>query len=210
MISVQLLSQNCGNTTVSAVQSIEMEINGTVSDKLINTYWHIVRTGSGQMNKDISFFETLIDETKTIFESHSILLGNCPSINYIDSDLLYNVDELGELCLFTDFCIDDALNVFLIESNSTQLGEGNIRGNKCFVKVENLAGGIPITCHEIGHCLGLFHTQGGRDMNEVNPTSGNNWKCDNQGAYNGAINNFTNCSDPTKPIKRHYPLELVD
>ena len=216
-ICINIHAQNCGSTSISDIISLETEINGNINSKIINAYWHVVRTGSGELNNDISFYEDLIAETKAVFEDYSILLRTCnlndgSEIYFDDSDLLYSSSEVPDICNFDDFCFEDGLNVFIVESDQL-LGAASIRGNKCFVNVTDLQSSFPVICHEIGHCFGLFHVDGGRPMNIGTNTNGmvHNWKCDKQGSnFPGIRNTFHNCNNPSSSISRFWPIEMAN
>jgi hypothetical protein len=113
-----------------------------------------------------------------------------------DNDFLYNVNQIGQLCNFNNLCIADGLNVFLIENTNQIIWEAEIRGNKCWVHVNNLDASVPVIIHEIGHCFGLFHTS---DRPETFATNVNNmtktWQCDEQGNLGPTYfhESFTDC-----------------
>ncbi len=205
----ELNAQNCGSTTLSEIIPLETEIMGTVAQKKINVYWYVVRTDAGVMQNDVSVFENLIEDTKTEFESSSIDMGDCILINFIDSDILYNVNSPSELCLFDNHCEEDGLNVFLIEGNIGNVGGAHIAGNKCFIKVDNTAASVPVICHEIGHCFGLFHTHAGREQSHQLFGGTVAWQCDAQDGVNAGRSNFSNACNGAS-FQRNWPFEMAD
>lgn len=212
VLQLKVDAQNCGNITIADIVSLETEINGDLNQKIINTYWHVVRTNNGELQNDVSYFENLITETKTIFESHSIFLRSCnlnegSEIYFDDSDELYSTDEVGDICNFDSFCFEDGLNVFLIESEGI-LGAASIRGNKCFINVTDIESSVPVICHEIGHVFGLFHVSGGRPQSHQKVGGTVAWQCDDQDGVNAARNRFTTCDGNS--FTRFFPFELVD
>ena len=186
-----LYSQNNCNivNNSAAIQSVRNEINGTIDEKIINVYWHIVRKSNHTTNNPISFFQSLIDKTTMIYEQHSIKLRTCyydldlnTSLIFHDNDDLYSISDFGQICSLNSLCLNDGLNVFLIEKSEQGKGEAAIRGNHCWVSVSSIEESVPVIVHEIGHCFGLFHTTSRR--NSFGTHTGNHahtWHCDEQG-----------------------------
>lgn len=82
--------------------------------------------------------------------------------DYIDNDIYYGIDSLREFIdLYQTNREPNAINLYFVQSiyNSTA---GIAAGVPSFdAAVRNTYATTTVLTHEMGHCLGLFHTHGG-------------------------------------------------
>lgn len=187
----------------------------------VNTYWYIVRDAQGNGALSEGLVDSMVQMTRNTFASHGIrLVQKCDysgnSITEIRNTVLYEASvEDSELCLFTDFCAEDGLNIFILDhENEINPNDGRPRGlasapgNLTFVRVNELDHFTTI-CHEIGHCFGLYHTNGTRPLNLfINGDQNNEWSCDDQEGIVGLEQNFGSCDGLFEEI--YAPWELVN
>jgi Secretion system C-terminal sorting domain len=136
----------------------------------LKVYFHVVKRANGtggQTNGEVDGILNLLNED---FNPHNIFfIEDCGERQVIQSNAIY---QNGKLCDFTSFTHADGIDVFLMGDDAISLGgeANNIPGDYFFVSGsywKSPFGSIPksrIISHEMGHCLGLWHTHHGEEL----------------------------------------------
>ena len=135
---------------------------------IVNVFVHIIRTSSGTgLNKE-NVSNTIISNLNSYYNNANIgfnLLGS----EYIDSDtyLQYTDEQIENL--FNINPHNYAIDIYIL-STATNIIETaglaqDITSTACFIHPSYYA--LPTVAHEIGHCLGLFHTHHGTSVKET-------------------------------------------
>ncbi|MPQ46284.1 hypothetical protein GCQ56_04620 [Marinifilum sp. N1E240] len=153
---------------------------------ILNVFVHIVRSGSGQgLSQNIT--STIINSLNSNFSETGIqftLLGS----DFIDNDYYYDDFNGKEDELFSVNRKTNAIDIYVLGESTIWIGAGlaqNIPSTAFIVHGSFYStSSLP---HEMGHCLGLYHTHHGT----VNEGGGDVHQCAE--LVNG--NNSTTCGD---------------
>jgi len=209
MLSTSIVrSQSCGIRT--SEHDVHEYYSTNLSSVDIRVYWYIVKDDQGNGLNSESMITALIQNVIDEYSSHSInLISTCNNINLntIENTTLYNSvvsTSSTDLCLFDNHCMNDGLNVFLLDGEASGLSV--TPGNLCFAKVSQVDD-FNTVVHEIGHCLGLWHTSHGRPYKYYLGIDDGFWECDDSNVdyYDRT---FPSC-DGTSFAKR-IKMELVN
>ncbi|MGB1207112.1 MAG: zinc-dependent metalloprotease [Chitinophagales bacterium] len=150
-------------------------LDETGGDINVRLYFHIIRRADGTDGRNPSDILDAMEVLEEAYTPHDIFFKTA-CIDYIDSDTLYNISAfwcalLGD-CGFwyqTDFLHDDGIDIFVLDEDAPNWSGGLANG---VFSTALAIGGTwldsdvdvfksHIFSHEIGHCLGLFHTHHG-------------------------------------------------
>lgn len=130
----------------------------------INVFVHVVRSSSGNgLNKNV-VSQTVINNLNEYYEN-SYLSFRIVGDEYIDSDNLNEMRVANSELLFNRNGHNKALDIYVLSSGSgfSQDNTGGIArsipATACIINSYNyMSSTLP---HEVGHCLGLYHTHHG-------------------------------------------------
>ncbi len=177
---------NCGTTQHKKFHLVNNKANNINNSAVINVHVYIVRDKKGREGVAVHKVESALITVKNIFENYNICV-NIVSIDDIKNDNFYDFygghTTLNSLYNYTHDNL--SLNIYVVEKysvnasllNSMKLGLANgIPGNALYVmdntsNVSNIFSfghkGGRLIAHEMGHCLGLFHTHDNSDCDEL-------------------------------------------
>ena len=138
----------------------------------MNIFVHIVRSSSGQgLGTDI--LPTIVSSLNSSFQSADIqfsLLGS----DFIDNDYYYGNLNGKENQLFSVNARCNAIDIYVLGQSTTWTGAGLAQNipSTAFIVYGNyyMTSSLP---HEMGHCMGLYHTHHGT----VNESGGDTNQC---------------------------------
>jgi len=163
---------DCATTPSSAFYNNSMNgaASGTYDDPLvIRLYIHIVRQGNGSGGVNAINLQEQIEWLDELFQVHNLFFDYCiQDVNCADCWISGTEGRNAIKELWVTNSLDDGINCYLFPPGFNQTGEAEDVGSKnCFSFVDYSG-----TAHEIGHCLGLFHTF---QNNVCPPTSDNEY-----------------------------------
>lgn len=151
-------AQECGTTTVAS--SIPNTSVNTGS-YWVRVYYHIVRASNQTGSYSASQLCDITTRLNQDYNRHGIYFAQS-GYDYIDNDNFYNLTPSYDP-LNTN-TVTNAINIYLINSYTSQGTQiagcaKNIQSSAFWVVNQYLFNGT--LSHEMGHCLGLYHTHRG-------------------------------------------------
>jgi len=154
-------SNFCG-TSITSVDPSPTSSNAPAGPFFIKTYLHIIRDDNGGGGLSISEQNSIIPTLNQDFNPHNIFFS-LACVNFIDFTTAYNNDfNILQSLIQTSsqYFQNDGLNIYLIPisvSNPANLQglAAGIIGQSCYVYYGS---NDKTLSHEVGHCLGLYHT----------------------------------------------------
>ncbi|NBC06839.1 MAG: hypothetical protein GVY26_06555, partial [Bacteroidetes bacterium] len=165
----------CGTEpSPNAPTTIDLRSAGEVQGPLyIRIYISIVRDDNGNGGQPPERAQQAFDILQKDFAPYGIYFVWDCNINYVDDSYHYNqiiTDGISydDILYDTDYIHDDGIDIFLFEDNPAG-GFGRAADNvskACYVFGDYVLsegpnpplGQTSIVSHEVGHCLGLYHT----------------------------------------------------
>ncbi|MBS1949607.1 MAG: zinc-dependent metalloprotease [Bacteroidetes bacterium] len=203
-LNISLHAQNTICTTPGSYPDLLSQKANTTglrtasSSYTVNVFFHIVRNSDGSGGQNVNVINTIMNNLYTAYSSLQIYFNNAGSDEIKNSYYTTNFFNNGDLTIYNSLINQNtkcnSINIYLLDDNSTFVG--------------GLANGIPGTAlvvggtfsppdgshsqlivpslvvpHEVGHCLGLYHTFetqsfGAELVNESNCSTAGDLVCD--------------------------------
>lgn len=160
----------CGTTggpdAIGPISEYRSSKGNGIGPYYINVYIHIIRKSDGTGGQTLANVNSAFVILNNDFNPHNIyFIPNC-DIAYIDNDYYYS--NIGSYCSFWQdpaYVHNDGIDLFLGPSDGVSGSIGvasGIPGKSVWI-AGAWTGGIPVILtyaisHEMGHCLGLWHT----------------------------------------------------
>jgi len=190
IVNIGYSQSDCATNPTSAFYHNTMNgaAMGTYDDPVvIRMYIHLVRQGNGSGGVDATNLQNQIDWLDMWYNPHNLFFDYCIlEVNCADCWVLGLDGRIAIKDLWITNSLDDGINCYLFPSSFNQTPEAEDVGSKnCFSFVD-----FTTTAHEVGHCLGLFHTFESSVCPPTVDTEYSPYYDQNQNLVNGA-----NCDD---------------
>ncbi len=157
---------------------------------------YVIRDGNGNGGQTVENVEEALSYLDAGFNPHDIyFVRNCDEINYIDSDNYFNKnpsDLSSANDVFEEYGNPETINIFLFPDTSPELQDGvgladgmpGDTSNDLLVMGSFQNPTMPlvrsfVVAHEMGHCLGLYHThEGSQPVGDPNCSGAGDRVCD--------------------------------
>jgi len=169
--------------SAGVIGSLPQNINPTFNGPyFFRVYVHVIQHSDGSGGQTSAEVETIIAGMNQDFNTCSEGIYFIPAcdINYIKDDDLY---LYGELCDFAQYSHTDGIDIFLMADDAASWGGRAELPGTAFVvggTFHPWDGATPVSVaksrtvsHEMGHCLGLYHTHHGTRYEEGEDCAGN-------------------------------------
>ncbi len=135
--------------------------NSAYTAKNINIFVHVIRNSQGTGGLSQTQIDNALELMSQDFMDANICFTQIGS-DFIDNDTYYNFQSSLFNSLISVNPHSNAIDVYLLAPNTSSYGgrASGIPGN-ALVLGANYAG-TSVLSHEMGHCLGLYHTHSGR------------------------------------------------
>ena len=146
-------------------------LTNDTTPKVINIFFHIIRRtdGTGGLTNDqvSSWILTLCND----YRQHQIIIHENGRADLNNTTYYNGITDGNYLSLVNTATHSDAIDVYLLSPSDTYSRSIGIPGIACAVGGSFL--GTSVLSHELGHCLGLYHTHCGRGCNDFTNCSEN-------------------------------------
>ena len=158
----------------------------------VRVFFHLVRNTDGTGGQDVGIINTIMTNLTNAYTPHSIFFLNSGNDQIRNSYYMTAFDSQVKFSqLITVNSVSNAINVYLLDNNTFNAGKASgIPGNSLVIGgnysvngvVQNLVPSL-VVAHEMGHCLGGYHTfetltNGAELVNRSNCTSAGDLVCD--------------------------------
>lgn len=202
----------------NSLQNIDFNFISTNGPYSVRVFFHIIRRSNGTGGQSSAILPNCLNILNNDFNAHNINFINGGN-DFIDSDDFFGYvdDQTCSGCTDCDFTQlintrihEDAIDIYILPPYVFNGGRASgipgralvIGGNATFNGVNSSLPVSQVLSHEMGHCLGLFHTFHGTCTCENRDCNGNTVGCPE--LVNGT--NGTTCGDlvsdtPADPIR---------
>lgn len=155
----------------------------------VNIFYHFVRRTNGTGGKSTGLIGTLNSNLNNALAAHSIRVSSLGFDEILD-DNYYNFDDSKfNSLVYSSYSRSEAINIYLLDDDVYDAGRAIIGGNALVIGGAYRLGGVTqylvpslTLAHELGHCLGLYHTFetlfGNELVNGSNCTAAGDLVCD--------------------------------
>jgi hypothetical protein len=151
--------------------SNDIQLTGTLSDapidmppKIVNVFVHVVRTSSGTGGLTTDQVENWISHLHNDYINHGIII-HVIGLSYVNNSTFYNgITDQSYASLISTDTHSNAIDLYLLSPNDTYSRASGIPG--VALSIGGSYVGSSVLSHELGHCLGLYHTHSGRGCND--------------------------------------------
>lgn len=205
--TIQLVSQDFCQTQgnfPNSLENIDFNFINTNGPYSVRVFFHIIRRSNGTGGQNTNILPNCLNILNTDFNAHNISFINGGS-DFIDSDRFFSFSNDDYDLLISTNMHNNAIDIYILPPNVFNGGRASgipgralvIGGNSTFNGINTSLPESHVISHEMGHCLGLFHTFHGTCTCERNLTT-----CSE--LVNGS--NSTTCGDlvsdtPADPIR---------
>jgi hypothetical protein len=134
----------------------------------LRVYFHVVQRSNGSGGQTPAEVQGIFDLLNADFNPHNIFFVQDCAINFVQDDAIY---ADGYICDFSGYVHNDGIDIFLMADDANTQGgaANNIPSDYFFVSGsywDPPFGSISksrVSSHEMGHCLGLWHTFHGEE-----------------------------------------------
>ena len=158
---------------------------------MVRVYFHIVRNTNGTGGQNVAVIQTIMTNLTTVYNPWKIYIVNGGNDEIRNDFYMSNFDNNKFTSLIGVNVASNAINIYLLDDLTYNAGKANgIPGTALVVggayttpegTVQNLVPSLVVP-HEVGHCLGLFHTfetaNGLELVNESNCSTAGDLVCD--------------------------------
>jgi hypothetical protein len=157
----------------------------------VRVFFHLVRNTDGTGGQNVGIINTIMTNLANAYTPHSIFFLNNGNDEIRNSYYMTAFDSQVKFSqLITENSVNNAINIYLLDDNTFNAGKASgIPGNSLVVggaysvngTVQNLVPSLVVS-HEMGHCLGGYHTfetlNGAELVNGSNCTTAGDLVCD--------------------------------
>lgn len=168
-ISVFSQSQLCGtpqsiNPTVYPLQDNSIQAKSSSSAICINVYFHIVRNSNGSNAFSQPNLDLIIERLNEFYSPRNIIINN-GGFGYINNSSLLDITVDEAKSINNTENKNSFINYYIVQDmdyNGFALGAPS---NALFIRLSRIY--TSTSAHELGHCLGLYHTHKGLAYDEA-------------------------------------------
>jgi len=148
------------NVTIDQISKLAVLSTSDTTLKIINVFIHIIRRSDGTgglTNDQVNSWMTLFRNDYCV---HKILINETGRSNLNNTNFYDEMTDAKFPSLINTDVHYNAIDIYLLSPSETYANASGIPGTAVAVGGSFL--GTSVLSHEVGHCLGLFHTHCGR------------------------------------------------
>lgn len=137
--------------------------NGTTANTTcyyVRVFFHLVRNSNGSGGQPTSVIAQEMNFLTATYASHQIYFVNAGSDEILNTNFQNDIDQNKYNAIVNTQVASNALNVYLLD-NSSNFNQG-LANDRAVVIGGSVVGQnltpSAVVAHELGHCLGLYHT----------------------------------------------------